>query len=305
MSLWLILAILYALFHSGVSALDRYVLNDNKKGEKIDSLTFSMFRFVINAAIAMFLSLAFLIDTIPYDLNFWIYILAIASVYAISATSYFFAIKYEEVSKMIPLGQSITTVLAYLLSLMLLMESTSLFDVFGTIGIVVGSYLILTDGKIFNGKLKPKKTKTRLSKELSLIIIWSVTLSIFGVLSKSATSFIQPVVLNVFLYLFVALYFFLLNSLINRKNMLNTTKAILSNKKTLLFTIASSLLATSGTLLLLIALSIGNASEVLPVSKGTPLFVVLFGGLILKEKNWKIRLLGACLIVLGIYGIYI
>lgn len=297
MALWLILALFYALFHSLVPLFDKYVLRN--KG--IDPLTFSMFRFFANSTIAIVLSFTFFTVSIPYEFNFWFYILAIASLYATSATSYFFAIKHEEVSKMIPLGQSITTLLVFLFPLIILMESTTLFDVLGTIGILIGSYIILTSGKapkIFNLKMK-------ISKGLALTIIWAVTLALFGVISKPATTFISPAVLNMFLYSLVAIYFFLLNFLINRVNMKKTIKAIVSKRKTLLSTVASSLFATVGTLLLLVALSIGNASEILPVSRGTPLFVVLFGGLFLKEKNWKIRLVGACLIVLGIYGIYI
>jgi len=300
MSMWVVLALLYALFHAIVPSIDRYILRGSTNAGKIDTMSFSMVRFIFNAAIAIIIASVFFGISIPTNSNFWYHMLTIAVLYAISATSYFYAIKLEEVSKMLPLGQSIAIFLSFTLSILFFAETIIMIDVIGVVCIILGSYMIMARGKKFN---LPKKFK--ISKSTTLIIIWSVTVALFGIAFKQAVGTISPAVVNAFLYSLVAFYFIVLNYTVNRKKMVETLKSIASDKKTIFLTAASSTSAAIGTLSLLTALTMGNASEVLTVSRSTPLFAVLLGGMALKEKHWKTRLVGAILIAVGVYGIYV
>ena len=290
--LWLYLALAYALFHSAVGILDRYVL----RNKKIETMRFSMVRFIANSLIGLLLTVLFISFQLPSDPNFWFYVVGIGLLYGFSAMTYFLAVKQEQVSKIVPYGRSMTTFLSFLFAVVLLGEIATINDFLGTLAIVIGTYVILGDGKI----LKIEFVK---SKAIVLMTIQAITLSIVGVVSKTATSFIDPFLLNLFTYFFAMIYFVFLNLAINYKNVIKTTRIILSDKIAVIPTIASSAFATVGTLFLLIALKIGNAAEVLPASGALPLFVVIFGWLGLQESHWKSRLIGAGLIVAGIYGL--
>ncbi len=289
--LWLLLALSYALFHSIVSLLDKILL----KNKKVDPLSLSAYRYLVNAVIS-FILLFFLGKSIIVNSGtFWIYVISMAAIYTISGLGYFFAMKTADVSKAVPLGHGLTIVLAFIFSILLLKEIATLGDVFGTIMIVIGIYTVLTNGKLEMPKM---------SKELMLIILWAVTLALWGIMSKPATNIIDPSVLNFLMYAFTALNFLVINSIKDFKRFSNLGKTILSNGKLLGFTLLSSFFASVGTFLLFLALTMGNASEILPISRTIPLFAILWGWLILKERHYKIRFIGSLLIVLGIFLIY-
>lgn len=285
------LALSYALFHSIVSLLDKILL----KNKKVDPLGLSAYRFLANVVISGILLFILGKSIAISGATFWIYVFPLCVIYTISALAYFFAMKTGDVSKIVPLGHSMTILLAFLFSIFFLKETTGLGDLFGTLLIVVGAYTILTNGKIQIPKM---------SKELMLIFVWAATLSLWGIMSKPATKFITPPVLNFFLYTLTALNFFVINPIINFKRFSNLGKTILTNGKIMGLTLLSSFFATIGTFLLFLALTVGNASEILPVSRTIPLFAILWGWLILKERHYKIRFLGSLLIVLGIFLIY-
>jgi len=170
-----------------------------------------------------------------------------------------------------------------------------MFDILGVILIIIGGYVILTDGKI----IIPKK-----SKGILFMGIDAILLAIYGIIAKSATFTIEPIWITLFMYIFVSLFLALINFGVNFSDQVKTFKNLLVNKKLLLVSFGASLSASLGTLSLITALSIGNATKVLPVSRILPLFIVLIGWFGLKEKHGIPRLIGAICICLGMYFMY-
>lgn len=289
--LWLLLALSYAFLHSLVSLLDKILL----KNKNVDSLGLSSYRFIANSIIAGILLFVLGSEIIVNGASFWTYILFMSIMYTVAAFSYFFVMKSGDVSKVVPLGWGMTILFAFILSISLLKEPLFMNDIFGTILLVIGAWVILTNGKF---------EMPRMSKELGLIFIFGASLAAWGVISKPATNIATAPVLNFFMYTFTTVILVISNSIVDFKKFSRLGKTLLTNTKLLWFTILSSLFATVGTYLLFIALSVGNASEIIPVSRTIPLFTIIWGWLILKEKHSKIRFLGALLIVLGIFLIY-
>jgi uncharacterized membrane protein len=172
------------------------------------------------------------------------------------------------------------------------MEEVTMFDILGVILIMIGGYVILTDGKI----VIPKK-----STGILLMSIDGILLAIYGIIAKSATFSIEPILITLFMYIFITLFLAIVNFSVNFSDQVKTFQNLFKNKKLLLVSFGASLSASLGTLSLIIALSIGNAAKVLPVSRILPLFVVLIGWFGLKEKHGLSRFVGAICICFGMY----
>jgi len=289
--LWFLLAILAALGHAIVSSLDKILM----KNKKLKPLSLSTIRLGTNAIILLIISISFFSFKIPTGTSFWVYILSIAMVYTGAVVFYFSALKYGDVSKLIPYREMITILLSFILALSFLSEKVNIFDFIGVIFIIIGGYVILTDGKI----VIPKKTKGILFMSIDAIF-----LAIYGIIAKSATFTIEPIWITLFMYIFIALFLALINFGVNFSDQVKTFQRLFENKKLLLVSFGASLSAALGTLSLITALSIGDAAKVLPISKILPLFVVLIGWFSLKEKHGIARLIGAIIICLGIYFMY-
>lgn len=290
--LWFLLAVLAAVGHAVVSSLDKILM----KNKKLKPLNLSTFRLGSNALILFLISLLFFNFRIPVDTNFWVYILSIAIVYTGAVVFYFSALKYGDVSKLIPYREMFTILLSFVLAIILLLESVSLFDVIGTICIIIGGYIILTDGKI----IIPKK-----SKGILFMSIDGILLAIYGIIAKTATLTVEPILVSLFMYVFITLFLIIINFCVGFTNQIKTIKNLFMSKRLLMISLGASLSASLGTLSLITALSIGNAAEVLPLSRILPLFVVLIGWLGLKEEHGFVRFIGSIFIFLGMYSIYI
>ncbi|MFH1106249.1 MAG: EamA family transporter [Candidatus Aenigmatarchaeota archaeon] len=287
METWFALAILFAVSHSFVSLIDKVLLK-----KKIDPIGLSSFRILTNAAIMLVVFVLFFRQ--PLSLNWLVVIISL--LFSISALCYFSALKIEDVSKVIPFGESIAILLSFFIPLVLLQETVSKYDYLGVFAIAIGGYIILTDGKI---------SLPRMTRGLALIAINAVTISLVGVIGKIAVATIHPIQLTFLMYAFVSLWLVIVNLTWNRKKQFETIRFLLDNPKSLFLSVSSSILATIGYLGVFFALSIGKASEVLPLSRTLPLFVALLGWLFLKERYGAQRSLGALIMVAGMYLVYL
>ncbi len=160
----------------------------------------------------------------------------------------------------------------------------------------MGGYVILTDGKI----IIPKT-----SKGILFMSIDGILLAIYGIIAKTATSTVEPILISLFMYVFITSFLILINFCVGFTNQVKTIKNLFINKRLLMISLGASLSASLGTLFLITALSIGNAAEVLPLSRILPLFVVLIGWLGLREEHGIVRLIWSIFICLGMYLIYV
>lgn len=289
MQTWLIFALTYAFLHALATVFDKHVL----KNHKIDPISLSTIRYGINAVIAYFI-IAFLIGGIGAKITYGV--IAISVIYFFAGITYFYALKFGDVSKLIPYRDAIVVLLSFFLAVVLLSEKFVARDFLGVLVIVIGGYIVWTDGKI----IVPKK-----SPGLALMAASAVFLALNGVMVKSAVSDISPLALSFFMYALVALYFVLISLFLRRKEMSETINLLREEKKILLPIFGASFAATIGVVFQFYALSMQNAAKVLPISGTLPLFAALIGWLALKEKHGAARVFGAILLIVGIYTLQI
>ncbi len=287
--LWLILALFYAFAHASVSVIDKKILTH----KNIDPLALSAIRFTVNMAVA-FAFLAAIIKTEITSINSTI--LLLSTFYFLAGLAYFYAIKTDDVSKLIPYRDAIVTILSFSLAFLVLGEKVTAANILGVIAIATGGYIVWTDGKI----IIPKKTKG-----IMLIGASAVFLSFYGIAAKLSIVEISPYVLSFLMYTLVAGYFLTTNLIVNRKNLKETGTIIASNRKLTALVLLVSTIAVTGVIALFTALSLENATKVLPVAGTLPLFAAIMGKRLLNEKHGKERIAGTLLILIGLYLLYI
>lgn len=284
MQTWLIFALSYAFLHALVAVLDRQTM----KSYRIDPLVLSTVRYGINAVLAYALVLAFAIPVPAIDIS----LVSISALYFLAGITYFYAIKSDEVSKLIPYRDAIIVLLSFFLAVALLSEKFALLDFFAALVIAIGGYVVWTDGKIIVPKI---------SFSLALIAASAVFLSLNGIAVKRAVASANPLAVSFFMYSLVALYFVIIMLASKRKDAIETVRMMISKGKLSLLILSASFAAVMGVALQFYALSMENAAKVLPVSGTLPLFAALIGWLALKEKHGIARVIGAILILIGIY----
>jgi|GEM_PF-1824940 len=284
MELWLVLALSYAFLHALGTVFDKHVL----KTYKIDPIGLSTIRFLFDVVFAYLIISALAIPLEGLNIS----VVAISVLYFFAAILFFYALNFGDVSKLIPYRDAIVVLLSFFLAVVLLSEKFVAPDFVGVLVIVIGGYLVWTDGKFIVPKSSPG---------LALIAVSGVFLALNGVMVKSAVSDISPLALSFFMYALVALYFSLISFAFKRKEMIETINLLRREKKIILPIFGASLTATIGVVFQFYALSLQNAAKVLPVSGTLPLFAALIGWLCLKEKHGVARVFGAILLVLGIY----
>ncbi|MCK4551011.1 MAG: DMT family transporter [Candidatus Aenigmarchaeota archaeon] len=287
--LWLALALFYAFAHAAVSVIDKKILSH----KNIDPLALSAIRFAVNVIISFSILIVFLRPSLS-EINAVVALLS--TFYFLAGLAYFYALKTDDVSKLVPYRDAIVTILSFSLAFLLLGESITTINILGVIAIATGGYIVWTDGKI----TIPKK-----STGILLIGISAVFLSFYGITAKVSVLDVHPLMLSFFMYLLVASYFTATNLVFNRKNLKDTGKTILSERKTRILIIMASAFAVVGSISLFFALSLENATKVLPIAGTLPLFAAIMGKRLLNEKHGKERIAGTLLILVGIYLLYI
>ena len=134
-----------------------------------------------------------------------------------------------------------------------------------------------------------------------MIAASAVFLALNGIVVKSAVSSINPLLISFLMYVLVSLYFLILSAVSKRKETIETIQALISDKKYIALILAASFFAPLGVAFQFYALSIQTAEKVLPVSGTLSLFAALIGWLALKEKHGVARVIGAVLLIIGIY----
>ena len=280
--LFLVLPIFAYLFFALTSSIDKYLVN-----RKISPLVVGSMK---NLVVALFLLAAILIfapgSFFAVSYVNWVVILATAVV-GIGATVFFYrSMKLEEISRFVPYYQSAGILLPFVVVVILLNEIVNAYNILGAILVVAGVYA--SGSKRFE---LPKYVKevhlTAIFNAIALILIKVSAVSVF------------PLIISFVYYLITGVAMYKLSWPV--KADFSLFKSV-SNAKYLILASLGSFLGTS---FLVFALSVVDGSVVFPVAGLYVMLVALFGGLWLKEKDLKKRLVGAALIMLGIYAVYL
>ncbi len=199
---------------------------------------------------------------------------------------YFKALQLGDVNKVAPIDKS-STVLTILLAFIFLGEPLSVPQVFGIIGIGIGTLLMITKEQV--KKTKPQSKSWLLFAFLSAVFA-SLT-SIFGKIGvENVESNLGTAIRTIVVLVMAWLMVFITGEQKDIKNIV---------RKDLIFLCLSGITTGLSWLCYYRALQDGPASVVVPVDKLSILVTILFSILVLKEKLSRKAVVGLVLILAG------
>ncbi|MEZ2228178.1 MAG: EamA family transporter [Microcoleus sp.] len=282
---WLILGIFTAFFEALKDVFGKQ--NLKKSDEYVVAWSLSFFSVISLTPWVIYTGIPAL------NSQFWVALLIGGSINAVTALLYIKAIKVSDLSLTVPLV-ALTPLFMLLTSPLIVGEYPKLFDYIGIFLIVSGSYLLNIKDKS-QGYLAPFKA---LVKEpgpklmLMVAFLWSITSNFdkIGVQNSSPIFWIFSI--------FGTMSILLLPILLHKTP--NPSRKIL---KQLPMLAAMGFFNAIGVLCQMQALTLTLVVQVIAIKRTSVLMGVLFGHFIFKEKDIQQRLLGAAIMVLGVFVI--
>ncbi|MCU0544734.1 MAG: DMT family transporter [Oscillatoriaceae cyanobacterium Prado104] len=281
--IWLIFGILTAFFEAVKDVFGKQNLKKNDE-------------YVVAWSLAFF-SAVFLIPFVLYagipslNLQFWIALLIGGSLNAVTAVLYIKAIKISDLSLTVPLV-ALTPLFLLLTSPLIVGEYPNLFDCIGIFLIVTGSYLLNIKEKS-QGYLAPFKALLyQPGPKMMLIVafLWSITSNFdkIGVQNSSPIFWVFA--------LFASMSVLLLPILLHKTP--NPSRKIARDLPMLA---TMGFFNATGVIFQMQALTMTLVVQVIAVKRTSVLMGVLFGHFIFKEKDIQERLLGAAIMIGGVF----
>ncbi len=282
---WLILGIFTAFFEA---VKDVFSKQNLKKSDE----------YVVAWSLAFF-SVIFLTPWVIYtgipalNSQFWISLLIGGSINAVTTLLYIKAIKVSDLSLTVPLV-ALTPLFMLLTSPLIVGEYPKFFDYIGILLIVAGSYLLNIKEKS-QGYLAPFKALLNEPGPKFMLIVaflWSITSNFdkIGVKNSSPIFWLFS--------LFGTMTILLLPVLLQKTP--NPSRKII---KQLPMLAAMGFFNVIGVLCQMQALTLTLVVQVIAIKRTSVLMGVLFGHFIFKEKDIQQRLLGAGIMILGVFFI--
>lgn len=247
------------------------------------------FAIIYNLAVTILAPLLFLFDpTLPHDLTPTVIILTVVGllVWGMFGRFEYFAKKHTEASTL-TIVTKLDVILNFVLVLIFLGEKPTPMKFLG-MGLIIIANLLLFIGHSWRKVISDQGLKYSLLIAGLLAVGWvfdTVNVKYWGVATFSSFSFLAPV---------------LLSSIFPRIKLAELKHELSLNPPWQIFVMA--FLNLAGYAMMLKALTLGPATSVMPIVTSTSPLVVLFGYLILKEKDYPLRKLSAALLsVLAIY----
>ena len=282
---WLILGIFTAFFEA---IKDVFSKQNLKKSDE----------YVVAWSLAFF-SVIFLTPWVIYtgipalNSQFWFSLLIGGSINAVTTLLYIKAIKVSDLSLTVPLV-ALTPLFMLLTSPLIVGEYPNFFDYIGILLIVAGSYLLNIKEKS-QGYLAPFKALLNEPGPKFMLIVaflWSITSNFdkIGVKNSSPIFWLFS--------LFGTMTILLLPVLLQKTP--NPSRKII---KQLPMLAAMGFFNAIGVLCQMQALTLTLVVQVIAIKRTSVLMGVLFGHFIFKEKDIQQRLLGAGIMILGVFFI--
>jgi uncharacterized membrane protein len=286
---WLIFGILTAFFEAVKDVFSKQNLKKNDEYVVAWSLAFFSALFLV--PFLFFIK----IPQLNPQLNplFWMSLLIGGSINAVTAILYIKAIKLSDLSLTVPLV-ALTPLFMLLTSPLIVGEYPNFFDCIGIFLIVTGSYLLNIKEKS-QGYLAPFKALLHEpGPKLMLIVafLWSITSNFdkIGVQNSSPIFWLFS--------LFTTMSVLLLPVLLHKTP--NPSRKIMQQLPMLA---TMGFVNALGVIFQMQALTMTLVVQVIAVKRTSVLMGVLFGHFIFKEKDIQQRLLGAAIMILGVFFI--
>lgn len=282
---WLILGIFTAFFEAVKDVFGKQ--NLKKSDEYVVAWSLAFFSVI-------FLTPWVISTGIPaLNTQFWIALLIGGSINAVTAILYIKAIKVSDLSLTVPLV-ALTPLFMLLTSPLIVGEYPNVFDYIGIFLIVTGSYLLNIKEKS-QGYLAPFKALLEEPGPKFMLIVaflWSITSNFdkIGVKNSSPIFWLFS--------LFSTMSVLLLPMLLHKTP--NPSRKIL---KQLPMLAAMGFFNAIGVLCQMQALTLTLVVQVIAIKRTSVLMGVLFGHFIFKEQDIQQRLLGAAIMVFGVFVI--
>ncbi|MEG4997526.1 EamA family transporter [Microcoleus sp. B4-D4] len=286
---WLIFGILTAFFEAIKDVLSKQ--NLKKNDEYVVAWSLASFSAVFLTPFLFFIE----IPQLNPQLNpqFWIALSIGGSINAVTVILYIKAIKLSDLSLTVPLV-ALTPLFMLLTSPLIVGEYPNFFDYIGIFLIVTGSYLLNIKEKS-QGYLAPFKALLHQpGPKLMLIVafLWSITSNFdkIGVQNSSPIFWLFS--------LFTTMSLLLLPVLLNKTP--NPSRKIMQQLPMLA---TMGFVNALGVIFQMQALTMTLVVQVIAVKRTSVLMGVLFGHFIFKEKDIQQRLLGAAIMIVGVFFI--
>ncbi|MEG3974918.1 EamA family transporter [Microcoleus sp. herbarium8] len=286
---WLIFGILTAFFEAIKDVFSKQ--NLKKNDEYVVAWSLASFSAVFLTPFLFFIE----IPQLNPQLNpqFWIALSIGGSINAVTVILYIKAIKLSDLSLTVPLV-ALTPLFMLLTSPLIVGEYPNLFDYIGIFLIVTGSYLLNIKEKS-QGYLAPFKALLHQpGPKLMLIVafLWSITSNFdkIGVQNSSPIFWLFS--------LFTTMSLLLLPVLLNKTP--NPSRKIMQQLPMLA---TMGFVNALGVIFQMQALTMTLVVQVIAVKRTSVLMGVLFGHFIFKEKDIQQRLLGAAIMIVGVFFI--
>ncbi len=280
MASWLVLGLLGYVAYSASTAIDKYVMRERYYPIAVDAV-----KMLLDCLVLVIIGALFFTVTLPALSQVWP-VIVLGALYGASGVYYFRALQEGDVSEVVPYQLGSRILLIFVGSLFLFDEAATPLNWLGLGAILVGVGLVLSP-----------KGLPRWNRGLMLISVSLLFNVLFSLLAKHLVAGIQPIVLATMMYgssaLVVTAYLLL------RKPLWKAAERTLGLQG-LRHIGASALFAGIGTLLVLSALKVGEASKVYPLTALETVLLFLIGVVLMKERfSWP-RALGVLAIGLGI-----
>ncbi|MGC9517668.1 MAG: EamA family transporter [Methanomicrobiales archaeon] len=285
---WFIFAGLTALFESLTDVVSKKNLKFVDEYKVSFYIRFIAFLFLIPVII--------LIGIPKIGPDFWLALLIGGSLNVVTTVLYMKALKYSDLSISVPM-LTFTPLFLLITSPLILGEFPSFLGLIGILMIIVGSYILnirqWKEGYLapFKALLKEKGPKLM----LMVAFIWSITSNFdkIGLLNSS------PIFWIVAINLFIAVFTFplMLRSTRDKIEKLKVNNKELDNRNLILM----GLLSTFTSIFQMYAISLTLVAYVIAIKRTSAVLSVFWGRLIFNEKGVKERLIGASVMVLGVF----
>lgn len=281
--------VFYSLFFAVWSAIQAFLTK--KLTKKINPLALLYAFFLFNIPIT-FILLLFLGGVPSVTQNFYLYIGIAGVLDAIAFVCSILAISRSSISLIAPIA-SFTPVFTTLIAIFALGEVPTPLKFIGVLLVVIGAYL-LNIADIKRGILTPFKTLFS-HKGVLLFLLANFLWSITPIFQKKAIFETTPqiplfasVVGMCFVLIFLTPFAF--------KKAIKSLKAVKENIKWFAINGVGNAFAQAAAYAAFVLVFVGYATSIFRLSS---LFIIILGGVFLKEERIKERLLGASVMILG------
>lgn len=279
---WLFYALSAVFFFTCLNILQR-VLSVDSKYPRAMAIVFNSIAAIFALALFM-LSGSYTHIVLPSEKEAWIYLLIASFFYALFERGRFLASKLLDAS-LVTTIMNISVLVAFTGSLFLFSEKLTLPKLIGALLIFISLILV----SIF------RKNKEKASKKgIIVTILISIALGLAWMLDKKGTTYFPALTYSIFIWtipiIFIYLPYVKINELKAELKRTNWKIALLA-----FFNVA-------GYALQLKAFSLTEATKVIPIIQTSGMFTILFGILLLKEKDHLLRkIIAGILAVTGVY----